>query len=37
MYDWDEDNQQWMGNPIVDGSVDLNITYTWNPNTSSWS
>ena len=37
MYDWNEDNQQWIGNPMVDGSVDLNITYTWNPNTSSWS
>lgn len=39
---WDEDNQQWKGNPLVNegtetATIDTNTVYTWNPDTSSWA
>ena len=34
---WDEDNQQWKGNPLKADGIDKSIVYTWNSDTSSWN
>tara|TARA_R100001443_G_scaffold111352_1_gene124059 strand:- start:406 stop:894 length:489 start_codon:yes stop_codon:yes gene_type:complete len=36
-YNWDEVNQRWEGNPIVNDVIDPSVTYIWNPATSSWN